>query len=65
MVNVFTLIGKWLAWKVGRGNKVRIEENPWIGCMGNYRLSGLLLEVLHDSGIFSLEDAASQTETED
>jgi hypothetical protein len=38
-VKVFPLVDKWLAWKVGNGNNVRIGENPWIGCGKNFRLN--------------------------
>jgi hypothetical protein len=38
---------------------VHLEEDPWIGCKGDFRLSEALLSVLHNQGIFILEDAAS------
>jgi len=27
----FPLIGKWLVWKVGAGNRVRLGNDPWVG----------------------------------
>ena len=32
MVKAFTILGPWLAWKVGSELKVRAGDNPWIGC---------------------------------
>jgi hypothetical protein len=34
----FQLIGNWLIWKVGRGDKVQIGIDPWIGSKGQHRL---------------------------
>ena len=36
LVRSFPLIGKWLEWKVGRGNRVRIDEDPNVGCFTSY-----------------------------
>jgi hypothetical protein len=59
LVKAFPLIGKWTAWKIGRGNKVIIVEDPWIGCKGNYRLSKEMITDLHLLRIYSLEYAVT------
>ena len=39
---------------------VQIEEHPWIGAKGNYKLSEDLLLKFHEVGIFPLWEATSQ-----
>jgi len=39
LVKDFLLASKWVAWKVGKGDMVKISEDPWMGCLGNCRLS--------------------------
>jgi hypothetical protein len=46
-----------VAWKVRKGNKLVIREDPWIGCRGNFRLSEALRLSLHEKGITRLRDA--------
>jgi hypothetical protein len=48
-----------MAWKIGKGNKLVIGKDPWIGCNGNYRLSKPLLLSLHEKGLTRLEDVAT------
>jgi hypothetical protein len=36
------LLGHWLVWEIGKGFRVRIGEDPWMGCKGNYRFSNSL-----------------------
>jgi hypothetical protein len=38
---------------------VRIGEDPWIGCKGNYRLFDALIRDLQLMGIYALEDGTS------
>jgi len=58
LVSAFPLLRKWIAWKVGTGKKVRIGDDPWLGCQGNFRLSDSLLSNLHSLEIFCLDEAA-------
>lgn len=44
----FLLVGRWLVWKVGKGSKVRLGEDPWVGCEASYRL----LENMREKGHF-------------
>jgi hypothetical protein len=58
-VTAFTLVGKWKAWKVRKGNRDRIGEDPWLGCLGNYvMLSEPLKNALNNLGIYHLSDIA-------
>eukprot|EP00253_Pinus_taeda_P030883 PITA_30883 len=45
---------KWLSRAVGRGDKVRIGKDPWVGCNERYALSQGLLRNLESKGIFFL-----------
>jgi hypothetical protein len=55
LVKAFPLLGQWVVSKVGRGNKVCIGEDFWIGCRGTYMLLEILLNKLNIMGIFYLE----------
>ena len=61
MVNACHLDGKWSARKARKRNKVKIGEDPWIGCfLENFIVFVPLIEALRDIGIYSLEDPKSQ-----
>ena len=47
--SAFYLVGKWVSWKIGNVINVRIGEDPWIGCKGNYKLSHACLEALSEA----------------
>ena len=53
-------MGKWIAWQIGNGSKVRIGEDPWMGVKGNFILFDALLEMLQSQLIYHLRDVASQ-----
>lgn len=38
VVVAFPLVGNWLIWRVGRGTKMKVGLDPWIGCGEDYRL---------------------------
>jgi hypothetical protein len=42
----------------GRGDKVKLGEESWIGCSGPFRLSPPLLGFLHSKGLYKLADAS-------
>ena len=48
------------SWLISNKRMVQIEEHPWIGAKGNYKLSKALLLKLYEVGIFPLWEAASQ-----
>lgn len=47
MGKAFPLIGRWLVWKVGKGNKVKTVEDPWLGYPESFILSDPLINYLH------------------
>jgi hypothetical protein len=38
LMRAFPLVGKWLACKIGKGNRDRIREYPWMGSTCNFIL---------------------------
>jgi hypothetical protein len=46
LVQDFPLVGKWNAWHIGNGEKVRLGEDPWLGAGNNYKLSQPLIKFL-------------------
>jgi hypothetical protein len=57
LVKAFPIVGKWVAQNIGRGDKLRRGEHPWIGCSSNFKLSLPLLEELRAQGLLNLADA--------
>jgi hypothetical protein len=50
VVKSFHVIGDGLAWKVGRGDQVRIGTDPWPGSGNSHILPQALLDHLHHQG---------------
>ena len=46
VIKSFDVIGENLFWKVGNGRRVRVGEDPWLGCNGKFRLSEPLVASL-------------------
>jgi hypothetical protein len=63
VLSAFPLIGRCLARKVGKGNKVRLGEASWVGCGKNDRLPGNLVHALHEKGYFKLYQVAAPNPT--
>ena len=55
----FSILGNWLVWKVGRGERIRIGKVPWVDSGNEYKLSKTIINILHNEGIFSLAQATS------
>ena len=55
----FDVIGENLVWKVGNGRRVRVGEDPWLGCNEGFRLSELLVVSLRQRGVNYLYQLAS------
>ena len=53
MTLAYPLIGKWIAWKIGNKNRVRIGIDPWVGYEGNFKLIEDLLRFLIHHGFYS------------
>jgi hypothetical protein len=47
---------RWLVSKVGKGDKIRIGEDPWMGCVGSYKLFKPLKYELENIKIHNLVD---------
>jgi hypothetical protein len=54
LVSSFDVIGDGLAWKVGKGNKVRLGRDPWSGNEGSHFLPKTLITRLQEQGFFYL-----------
>lgn len=54
IVQSFPLVGNWLAWKVGKWDKVRIGADPWVGSGERHKLSEELIVTLKNQGIHHL-----------
>jgi hypothetical protein len=52
VVLFFPLIGSWLVWEVRNSHRVRMGEDPWVGCGLNYRLPKNLIVSLRDKGLY-------------
>jgi hypothetical protein len=58
IVSAFPLIGNWLVWKIGKGDKVQIGLDPWIGCKESYKIPSHLILDLKNRGYHSLRQIA-------
>lgn len=51
LIQAFPINGRWLVWKMGNGEKVRVEVDPWIGY---FRLLEILIEFVYELCIHAL-----------
>jgi hypothetical protein len=54
VIKSFHVIGDGLAWKVGRGDQVRIGTDPWPGSGNAHSLPQAILDHLHTQGYYKL-----------
>ena len=54
IVLAFPLLGNWLVWKVGNGERVRVVSNPLVGSGEDYKLLENLIASLQGKGIYNL-----------
>jgi len=54
VIKSFHVLDSHLAWDVGNGGRLRIGEDPWVGCEQQHILPRPLIEQLRDRGIFYL-----------
>jgi hypothetical protein len=60
MLNSFLVIGEGLAWRVGKGNKVRVGANAWPGSGNSHILLDELVRKLNTNGYFYLSQVVDQ-----
>ena len=53
------MVTNWIAWKLGRGSKIKIGEDSIVGIVGFYKLSKELIRMLNGRGITFLCHAVS------
>jgi hypothetical protein len=63
LVKSFSVVGKGLAWRVGKGTKVRIGQDPWSGSDIDHLLPQPLIDILHDRGLFHLAQIVDRNRT--
>jgi len=54
LVKYFEVISQGLAWKVGRGNSLRVGRDPCVGETGQHLLPQNPTDRLHERGIYHL-----------
>lgn len=63
IITTFPLVGNWLVWHVGKGDKVQIGLDPWIGSGGLHRLPSLVIRDLRDKRFDTSRQIASWDRT--
>lgn len=58
MVLAFPLVEKWLVWKVGNGNFVRLGQDTSVGCKENFCFPRNIVSALRDKGYFYISQIA-------
>jgi hypothetical protein len=53
LLKYFSVVGQGLAWRVGRGTKVRIGQDPWPGSDMAHLLPHPLIDILHEGVFFT------------
>jgi hypothetical protein len=56
LLKYFPLLGNWTTWKIGNGKKVKIKDDPWIGCVGYFKLTEAMKRSLMDQGVLNISD---------
>jgi hypothetical protein len=57
------MIGNWLFCKVGNGEQGRVGIDSWIGSINAYKMSEILLEVIQDWVIYTLNQIMDENST--
>ena len=60
MIRAYDHSGNWVAWKVGRGEKIILWMDPWIGCARNHMMYEPPRNVLNTMIIIRLRDDARE-----
>jgi hypothetical protein len=48
-----------LIWKIGKGDKVQIGLDPWVGSKGMHRLPFQMIQELRNKGYYKLRQVAN------
>jgi len=57
-MNSFNIVEDALAWRVGNGEKLRIEIDPWVGCNEDFTLSREVMDSFRIQGVQFLNQFA-------
>jgi hypothetical protein len=63
LIKYFQVVGEGLAYKVGNGQRVRIGADPWPGSERGHVLPQQLINILHNRGIFHLDQIVDRDKT--
>jgi hypothetical protein len=63
LISSFLVIGEGFSWRVGRGNHLRIGEDPWPRSGNSHILYLELINLLHRKNIFLLSHLADPNTT--
>jgi hypothetical protein len=63
MISSFSVVGDGLAWRVGKGNHIRIGVDPWPGSGNSHILPDDLIIQLHRQGISFLSHLSDPPST--
>ena len=55
LTKAYDILRSWVACKIGKGIKMKISEDSWIGYCGNYKILEPLWLQLYELGITSLD----------
>lgn len=53
------LIGNWLIWKIGKGDKVQISHNPCVESKGVHTLCFQTIHELRNKGHYEFQEVAN------
>jgi hypothetical protein len=65
MATTFPLIGNWLVWRIGRGNKVQLGLDPYIDNKDAYMISPQLILDLKSMGYHTIRQVDRGEKTMD
>ena len=54
LIATFDAIDEWIIWKVGNGRRLKIGQEPWIGCYVAHKISLHMISSLRDQGLLHL-----------
>jgi len=55
VTNSFHLVCDWLIWKIGKGDKMKIGLNPWVGSRDIHKIPLQMIQELRNKGCYNLQ----------